>query len=108
MDQAITGFEGGIAASFPAFSQVVMRPYYPFEEKDGVFLRYLPDARLAPTARIAAIILPRVVDRPGIAFSRVKPMEALRADGPLSTMGRPDCKDASSLSPRCAGTRTSS
>lgn len=80
---------------FPAFSQVAMRPNYPFEEKEGVFLRDLPDARLAASARIAAIVLPRVVDRPDIALSRVKPMEALRAAAPSSLWILPNSANSS-------------
>ena len=69
---------------FPEFTPVAMRPNYPFEEKAGVFLRDLPGARLAASTRIAAVVLPQVVDRPDTGFSRVKPMEALRAAAPSS------------------------
>lgn len=80
---------------FPAFSHVAMRPNYPFEEKEGVFVQDLPDSRLAANAKIAAIILPRVVDRPDIALSRVKPMEALRAAAPSSLWILPNSANSS-------------
>jgi hypothetical protein len=69
---------------FPKLAPIAMAPNYPFEVKDGVFLGDLPDGRFSAQANLAAVILPKIVDRPNTTYRPAKTMESLRTLAPSS------------------------
>ncbi len=69
---------------FASLARIARPANHDFEPKSVVFLADHQAARFAPDTPIAAVILPKVVDRPQTTFRRAKPMEAMLALAPTS------------------------
>lgn len=80
---------------FPALVPIARGPNLDSEEKSVFFLADHPGAQFAADTAIAAVILPRVVDRPETTYRRAKPMEAMLALAPTSIMILPGAAPSS-------------
>lgn len=69
---------------FASLSRIAHPANHDIELKSVVYLADHQAARFATDTRIAAVILPKVVDRPKSTYSRAKPMEAMLALAPTS------------------------
>ena len=80
---------------FPSLARIARRPNLDIEVKSVVYLADHQSARFATDTRIAAVILPKVVDRPETTYRRAKPMEAMLALAPTSIMIQPGAAPSS-------------
>ena len=69
---------------FPALAQIAHAPNHSIETKDAIYLADHAAGRFAPETRLAAVIMPKVVDRPDVVYRRATTMEAMRALAPSS------------------------
>lgn len=69
---------------FPSLARIAHRPNLDNEVKSVVYLAEHQGARFVTDTRIAAVILPKVVDKPKTTYHRAKPMEAMLALAPTS------------------------
>lgn len=72
------------AAKFPDLTPIAQPPNTTYEVKHSVYLTDCPKAHFAPQTDLAAIVMPRVVDRPDTVFKRARTMEAMLALAPSS------------------------
>ena len=71
-------------ARFASLARIARAANHDIELKSPVYLADHQGARFAPEAPIAAVILPKVVDRPKTGYRRATPMQAMLALAPTS------------------------
>ena len=74
---------------FPALHAVSLKPHNDHEDKAVVYMAPIADARLAASVPIAAIVLPKIVDRPDTVFRPATRGQALLTMAPSSIMSLP-------------------
>ena len=100
LEKTATGFAGhGLYGSclvnvdhlkrFPHLDARSLKPRNDYEEKSVVYLAPIDAGRLASRVPIAAVVMPRVVDRPDTIFRRATKGQALLSMAPSSIMSLP-------------------
>ncbi|MEN3974478.1 hypothetical protein [Emcibacter sp. SYSU 3D8] len=100
LEQTADGFAGhGLFGSclvnvehlkrFPDLNAVSLAPRNDYEDKAVVYMAPIDDMRLAASVPIAAIVMPRIVDRPDTIYRRATKGQALLTMAPSSVMSLP-------------------
>jgi hypothetical protein len=74
---------------FPALDARSLKPRNDYEDKSLVYLAPIDAGRLASRVPIAAVVMPKVVDRPDTVFRRATKGQALLSLAPSSIMSLP-------------------
>jgi hypothetical protein len=69
---------------FPSLVPFALAPNHDYETKHAIYLAGHEGARFAPQVRLAAVVLPEVINQPDTTYRKTKTMEAMLALAPSS------------------------